>query len=152
MQPTRDTPRLLVWTFASALAIFAVNLFWLSPFLTRVWGPLVGNLTYLGIRIVVVIAVSGILGALWQGKSFKVFRATSILLFVDQVPLKYLWVRMEIARDPAPWQGASQSGIIYGLALSYLMFVPFLVLISFLGSQIRELLALRKRRLPVVSA
>jgi hypothetical protein len=153
-----------VFGFLVTLFFLTGNLLLTQPLLEKLgrseWvGP-----TYLIIRVLAILLYSLWL-ALWVGKSKGgIFRAVTFLGFLDQVVLKLLAILVHRQLDPNSWligpgaesthlSGGSSAAmtefgfgsLFLGLMMSYVLFVPFLVLATYLVSEMGEALARRSR-------
>lgn len=159
-----SSSRRQVLGFLVILFFLAGNLLLTQPLLEKLgrseWvGP-----TYLIIRVLAILLYSLWL-ALWVGKSKGgIFRAVTFLGFLDQVVLKLAAILVHRQLDPNSWlvgpgaEAVSSSGgspavlselglgsLFLGLMMSYVLFVPFLVLATYLVSEMGEALARRSR-------
>jgi hypothetical protein len=138
-------PKSLVSHFSWILAILALNVFLISPQVTRFFGEIYGSLIYILIRLVCVLAFSRWASMLLNQQRMAVVRWTTLLVFIDQVLFKAIFLWLDIQGNPSSWQGVDLKAAYYGLFLSYIISVPFVVLLAFVGA---ELSSVRLRKSP----
>ncbi|MBL7715427.1 MAG: hypothetical protein JNL01_08140 [Bdellovibrionales bacterium] len=133
----------------AVFSIFALNTFWLAPTVMRTQGPFAGNVTFILVRMGALAAFCYWLAALHQSKRWAVIRAASFAMFIEQVPFKALSIQLQglaslqVAGEAAP----TWDGILMYLGFSYILFVPVVILVAFVMSEIAV-----QRRKPKKSA
>ena len=118
--------------FFCALGLLAINLWVLGPFLTHRAGVLWTQGIYFASRLTVLM-VYGFLARLWlKQPRTHVLRVGSLLVFLDQVVFKWLHLQgMDL--------GSSNSSYLFPLMMSYVIFLPVMLLISVAGWESVEL-------------
>lgn len=115
------------------IALLGLNLWGVAPLLTRFAGEMPANVTYLILRI----SIFFLLGAsltVWAGrKRVQAISLVSLAAFFDQVIWKGLWIGREL-----PW-----GTLVVNLMMSYALFLPLVVVLSFVGAEAGEAAARR---------
>lgn len=119
------------------LALFAINLFLLEPLLSRTLGPVAAQISYIVVRVAGLIALAFGLTRYAQRNRFQTVTTVLLVGFIDQVFLKGLWVKRDIAVNPTSWEGfaPNNAAIFVNLAAGYLFFVPIVLILCFLGME-----------------
>lgn len=120
----------------AALAILALNIFWLSPLLNRAQGVGVANAVYILTRIAVLIGIGFCAARFLRKNRFQTISLAAFVEFVDQVGFRTLALHFETQKDPAAWQGVSTWGALYGTMMSFILFFPIIFILTFLGSEL----------------
>lgn len=132
----------MVLTFFVALAILETGLFLVSPVLQNHLSPVWANAFYVLLRVGTIIGFSYLCIRRHKKDIYGALSMTGLLLFVDQVGFKSLWLLQQIGKHPAEWQGIDTKSAIYNSAFSYVVSLPVILILAFLGA----LLALKQRR------
>lgn len=141
MTSPNETQRsgVLPWLFGlplGILSLFALNLFVIEPLLRGI-SPVLAQLTYIGIRVFGLIGLAFGLTRYGQRNRFQTLSTVLLVGFIDQVFLKGIWIKKDLAANPAAWQGfePTNSAIFVNMATGYLFFVPIVLILSFLGME-----------------
>lgn len=135
---------MMILTFLSALGILELGLFVIGPALQNSMGPGAANLVYILMRVIAIAGMSFFAMHHFRGNLFKSLSLTGFLMFLDQVLFKSLWLSFEFKNNPKAWEGVELSSAIYNSAFSYIVSLPIILLIGFLGAMI----AMRKNSKP----
>ncbi len=118
--------------FCIALSIFLLAV---SAVITgRAGGSPAAIAIYLGVRAVVFIAAAYSFMRFAARRRFQALALVGLIAFVDQVPIKSWLMIREMRAQPAEWQGIAESTVIFGIATSYLYFLPIVLIMGFLGT------------------
>jgi hypothetical protein len=134
----------VIYSFWISLGILGLNLFLISPQLTQSFGSVAGNLAYLGVRFLVILGYSWYLAAVYVGRKSPIFRWATFLVFLDQVVLKLIYLKVTAIAHPEEWGGADLPALALGLFMSYMVSIPFLLLFAFLGAELGNVRFSRK--------
>jgi hypothetical protein len=134
----RPAPFYLVRALAlgfGVLIVFAVNLFLLEQFFRGAFGPVAAQYIYLAIRILGLGFLAYGLTRFALRNRFQTISTVLLVGLVDQVLLKGLWVKRDIAANPANWEGfaPTDAAIFVNMATGYLFFVPIVLILCFVG-------------------
>lgn len=137
LEPSSASLRRVFLLSAGVLLLFAVNLFYLEPILSRALGARAAQFMYIVIRIV---GLAGLAYGLAKNAKRNRFQTVSTVLlvgFLDQVFLKGIWIKRDIGIHPADWVGLepTNSVIFLNMAMGYLFFVPIVLILAFLGME-----------------
>lgn len=127
----------LIFFPIGVLGLFGLNLFVIEPFLNHSVSPVVAQLSYIAIRVIgLVVLAFGLTRYAFRNR-FQTISTVLMVGFIDQVFLKGLWVKRDIAANPAGWVGfePTNSAIFVNMATGYLFFVPIVLILSFLGME-----------------
>ena len=128
-------------SFITSLAVLELGLFVFGPLLQNSFGPGPANIFYILLRVVTILVFS-YLTVRKHGRDFYgALSFTGLLIFIDQVGFKSLWLWLEIRKNPAAWEGVDLKTALYNSAFSYVVSLPVILLLAFVGA----LLASRKR-------
>jgi hypothetical protein len=129
-------------TFLIALALLETGLFVIGPVLQN-WGNTnLANGFYILLRVVTIVGFSFLLVRKHRHEIYGALSLTGLLIFIDQVIFKSLWIVLEMKRDPAAWQGVDTKAALFNSAFSYIVSLPVILLLAFIGS----MLALKMRK------
>ncbi len=119
------------------LGLFAFNLFELEPFLTRVSGPRAAQFAYILVRIVGLLGLAYGLAKNAKRNRFQTLSTVLLIGFIDQVILKGIWIKQDMAIHPAEWTGIEPTNavIFLNMAMGYLFFVPLVLILAFVGME-----------------
>lgn len=119
------------------LVLFAINLFVLEPVFSKWIGPRAAQIVYIIIRIAGLVGLA--YGLARDAKRNRFQTVTTVLLvgFIDQVILKGIWIRSDIAANPAAWVGVEpgNAAIFVNMAMGYLFFIPIILILAFVGME-----------------
>jgi hypothetical protein len=124
--------------FFSGLLILGVNLFVLCPWITERFGSLAGNGTYIGVRLATLLGFSAIAYQIGISRRPAIIRAAIFLLFLEQVAFKSVYMSADFRAHPQGWEGVDHRAALFSLVMSFVVSVPFLILIAFVGTEIKE--------------
>jgi hypothetical protein len=131
--------------FLGALCLLAFNLFVMSPYISRRFGDLVGNGTYVGLRMLTIMGFSFLMSYLFESKRLPVIRSTTFLVFVDQVILKGFFLWNESRISPQAWEGMDYPSTVFALLVSYVISIPLIVIVAFAGTELKDLLSQKNK-------
>lgn len=119
------------------LALFALNLFVLEPILSRLVGPKAAQFSYIIVRVIGLVALAFGLTRYALRNRFQTISTVLLVGLIDQVLLKGLWVKRDMALNPAAWEGfaPTNAAIFVNLSTGYLFFVPIVLILCFLGME-----------------
>ncbi len=122
---------------AGVLGLFALNLFVLQPLFTQVIGPRAAQMVYIFLRVAGLIFLAYGLAKFARRNRFQTVSTVLLVGFIDQVFLKGIWVRQDMAIHPADWTGfePTNSVIFLNMAMGYLFFIPLVLILAFLGME-----------------
>jgi hypothetical protein len=132
-------PSRSVLNFGGALGLLSFNLFCLSPWVSQTWGAFFGNGAYVTLRLLTLVGYSFISSLYLQRKRVEVIRSTCFLVFVEQVLLKTLVLWQDAQAHPQGWEGIQIEAAGFGLLMSYVISIPFIVILSFAGTELKDL-------------
>jgi hypothetical protein len=121
-------------SFLVALGFLTGGLLWMGPHLMNATHPEAGQLIYVILRVVVMFGFA--MTVVWRHKRsiYHALSYTGFLIFVDQVILKNIWFIIEFRRHPDAWKDMSLAVVLYSNSFSYIVFLPLILLIAFLGA------------------
>ena len=119
------------------LAIFALYLFVLQPLVTTGVGPRAAQLVYIVIRVGGLILLAYLLAKDAKRNRLQVITTVLLVGFIDQVLLKGLWIKRDMAIHPADWVGfePTNAAIFVNMAIGYMFFIPIVAIFAFLGME-----------------
>jgi hypothetical protein len=127
-------------TFLTALGTLEFGLFVVGPLLQNRAGPGPANVFYILLRVLVIGTFAYFSVRRDKRALFGTLSMTGFLIFLDQVVFKSIWLMIEIKKNPSLWEGVDPKGAIFNSAFSYVVSLPMVLLLAFLGA----MLALRK--------
>jgi hypothetical protein len=121
-------------TFLISLGCLAGGLFSVGPYLQNSVSPAAANTFYIVLRVLIIGLFSFL--AVWKYKknTYHALSFTGLLVFADQVGLKSIYFLTQFKTHPADWEGVTLSAVLFNNAFSYVVFLPLILLIGFLGS------------------
>jgi hypothetical protein len=142
MNPSRPVSPL--WFAALGLALLAANLLWLPPLLQASASEGVALAFYAILRfaIVLVMAFAWIYFSKLSRKSALV--GTTAVILAEQFFLRGGSLLLDAYQNPEAWAGASLPGIVFGLFMGTVVFLPVVLIIAWLGTEFATLLLKRK--------
>lgn len=130
--------------FVLVLALFALNIFVLSPLVLKLFGPFAANASFIVIRMGALFAFSFWLAAAQDLKRWSVIRSASFVMFIEQVAFKA--IHFAILGLPNTGQGpATWDGVLFGLAFAYVLFSPVMILVGFVASEAAKQFQMKKK-------
>jgi uncharacterized membrane protein len=139
-------------SLAIILPLFAVfclwvNLFFIGPVLVSHGYTTLNTLLYVGFRLVIFIALAFVLVRFVGRNRPQAMSSVLLVGAVDQVLLKGLWMQADVKAHPELWVGVKMDSQVMftGLAQGYLFFVPFVLILAFLGTELTRFRADLKR-------
>lgn len=132
-------------TLVIGIAGLAINLWVVAPTASRFLNPVIANTLYLVIRIAMLIAIGAALYPTSKKTRVQVISLVTLAAFFDQVIWKGLWIGFIASQGAEEWRGMPVSQIAFGLAMSYLLFLPLLMIFGFLGTEIGAAIARRRK-------
>jgi hypothetical protein len=125
---------IMVVTFLVSLGCLAAGLFSIGPYLQNSVSPEVANTFYILLRVLVIGLFSFLAVYKYNKKTIHALSFTGLLIFADQVGLKSIYFLTQFKTHPADWEGVTPSAVLFNNAFSYIVFLPLILLIAFLGS------------------
>lgn len=126
--------------FALTLCLLILNATLVGPFVFEKWGGQVGNLTFVVLRVTLLLGFAVLFSSGPKPKAQKrwmeTFRAVTLLAFLDQVVLKGALLAIDQAKHPEAWAGSSVSAVAVPLMMGFLLFLPFLIVTAFFGYEL----------------
>jgi hypothetical protein len=89
---------------------------------------------YLGLRATIFIGVAYAAMRFADRRRFQALAIVGFLGFIDQVVIKAVIVLREMGAHPAEWADISRETVLYGLATSYVYFLPMVLVMGFVGT------------------
>jgi hypothetical protein len=132
------------WYFLGALTLLGLNLFLISPILSEKFGSVLGNGVYIGIRLGVIVFFSFLINLKTEIKRLAVIRFTTFLVFIEQTAFKAIYLYLDFMNHPQNWVGIDQNAAIFGTLMSYVVSVPLIVILAFLGTELSLLVRSRE--------
>lgn len=120
--------------FVAFAAILALNAFFLAPFLISKFDIATANIGYGSVRLAAYIVFSYLCARVYSHGRYQLMGATAFLAFVDQVVFKSILLWIDYQKNPAEWADHF-SGALFGSAMGYMVFLPIILLLAFLGSE-----------------
>jgi hypothetical protein len=139
--------RVWISLFLAAVALLGVNLFYLSPEMGKRVGELTGNNVYITVRLVTLFGFSFLTSWLAEKPRIFVIRKAAFLVLIDQIVFKAIFLLQQFQSSPQNWEGVDHSGVLFSLAMSYVMTLPIIVLIAFMGTELGSLLLKKQKSL-----
>ena len=126
----------MVISFLVSLVVLASGLAFVGPVAHGSMSPEVANIAYIVLRVVVMLVFSFIAVRRFHKNTYHALSFTGLLVFFDQVGVHSLWFAWQFRQNPADWQGMDLITVLYNSAFSYVVFLPVVMLISFLGASL----------------
>lgn len=111
--------------------ILALNFWALTPLTARVFSESTSNVIYLVIRLATFAWVGGWLRFKTDRRVIQILSLVTICAFFDQVIFK-----LGLLRDPSRTGGMQAAEIWVSLMMSYLLFLPLVIVLAYLGVEI----------------
>jgi hypothetical protein len=129
----------MVVTFILSLGCLAGGLFSVGPYLQNSVSPEVANTFYILLRVLVIALFSFLAVYKYEKNTYHALSFTGLLIFADQVGLKSIFFLTQFKMHPADWpqtgpDAVTLSAVLFNNAFSYVVFLPLILLIAFLGS------------------
>ena len=112
--------------FVIALAVLEIELFVIGPVFQS-------NVLYIAIRVATIFAFSFICVRSFKKNLYETLSLAGLLIFVDQVLFKSLWLVLEFQRNPKAWAGVDRTAALFSSAFSYIVFLPAVLILALLG-------------------
>jgi hypothetical protein len=125
---------MLALTFLVFLGILEAGLFLIGPALQNAFGPNIGNVFYVVLRVVSIVLFSYLCVRVYRRSIYGALSTAGFLVFLDQAVFKSLWIWIQFRTHPEAWQGIDLKGALYGTAFSYIVFLPLILALSFVGA------------------
>jgi len=126
-----------------ALGILGLNLFVVGPWVSSQLGEGAGNILYVILRVAVIIGLSFFLVHRVGKGRFQAMTLTAVLMLMDQVGFKALWLKQQMMAQPDLWKDVDFSSAVFGLLMSYVFFVPMVLLFAWIGAEFQKLFGRR---------
>lgn len=120
-------------SFGGSLTILALSLFVVTPFLNRVFGETTGNSAFMILRLVGWMAIGFVFTRWVKRTRFQAIMATVIIGMIDSVVFKGIALLQDRQIHPDNWAGIEPSTLLFGLAMSSVLFLPIVLMLSFMG-------------------
>jgi len=137
----------LFWVLL-AIVVLALQLFILWPFLRGKFPETTLNWIYFISRLFVFLGLGYVFGVHLGLKRVRVFASIMFVGFVDQVVMKWIFTRQDMALHPEAWKDIPFAGspfnLLFGLTQGFLYFLPILMILAFFGMEFGKFL--RKTR------
>ena len=118
------------WLFFAG--VLAVNRFWLSPAVGATYGAIPGNTTFVFVRVSSFFILSVLLARLAGFQRFRTISALALLVALEHLGFNLMGILSGYRANPSEYP-EGLSGPLFGLTVSYMMGLPFILLIGFLG-------------------
>jgi hypothetical protein len=125
---------MLALTFFLFLGVLEAGLFWIGPALQSSYGQNIGNAFYIAIRVLSIVLFSYLCVRVYRRSIYGALSTTGFLVFLDQAVFKSVWIWNQFRIHPQDWQGVELKGAIYGTAFSYIVFLPLILALAFVGA------------------
>lgn len=125
---------IMIVPFLISLGLLASGLFWVGPHLQNSAGQDTANIFYIALRVAVIAIFSFLAVWKYEKNTYHAMSFTGLLVFTDQVGLKSIYFLTQFKTHPADWEGVTLSAVLFNSAFSYIVFLPLILLIAFLGS------------------
>jgi hypothetical protein len=126
----------MVISFFVSLAVLASGLAFVSPAAQSYVSPQLANLIFVLLRILVMLAFSFIAVRRFHKNIYHALSFTGLLIFVDHIGVHSLWLTWQYRQNPASWDNAGVMTVLYNNAFAYIVFLPAIMMVSFLGASI----------------
>jgi hypothetical protein len=129
----------MVASFFVSLACLAVGLFWAGPHLETSSSLAAANTFYILLRVLIIGFFSFLCVWRYNRNTYHALSYTGLLIFMDQVGLKSIWFLTQFKTHPADWPTSGPDAVtpwvvLFNNAFAYIVFLPLVLLIAFLGS------------------
>ena len=128
-------------TFLAAIAILEVGLFVIGPVLLKSSSPNAADAFYVIVRVATIVTFSFLCVRRYKKEMYGALSLTGLLIFIDQVIFKSIWIVLAMKKDPAAWEGVDTRAALFNSAFSYVVSLPVILLLAFVGA----LLAMRNK-------
>jgi len=136
---SRDPLRNFALLVLGALLVLVLNIWVIVPGLSRVAGDGAGVVAYTLIRVAVMIGLGYGLTQYAQRRRFQVLGTVAFVELIDQLVLKGISFMTQV-------EGVEPLTVLYGMAVSYMMFLPMILIFAFVGSEISQRKVYGRRR------
>jgi hypothetical protein len=127
---------LMVISFFVSLAVLASGLAFVGPVAQGSMSPELANALYVALRVLVMLAFSFIAVRRFHKNMYHALSFTGLLIFIDHVGVRSLWLAWQYRQNPASWEGAGLFAVLYNNAFAYIVFLPAIMMVSFVGASI----------------
>jgi hypothetical protein len=140
------TENLMTISFFVALGALAAGLFGIGPLLQNSSGSGAANAFYILLRVLVILGFSFVAVRRYQKNAYQALSLAGLLIFVDQVLLRSIWFVLQFKYNPGEWEGVDLKTAIFNSAFSYLVFLPVVLLLAFIGVSVGTYLNLKRSK------
>jgi hypothetical protein len=140
---SKRAPWPLPATLGAALAILAVTLFGTSLWVEPNAGPPLANLIYVLVRVSVLFGLGYTLSSAHQRSAFSTLSITSLVIFVDQVPMKSWLFLHEQQLDPSNPANLTAPALVVGFIIAYALSLPIVFAFTLGGRLLHQTLQRR---------
>jgi hypothetical protein len=123
-------PRVL-WPLS--LLLLAANRFLIGPVVGTSAGEVAGNTVFVFIRVVVFFLLALLLTRFSDFRRFRALSAVGLLVAVEHIGFNLVTILSSFRANPADYPDGL-SGPLFGLFMSYMIGLPIILLIAFLGT------------------
>ncbi len=136
---------------ASSLALLgfillAANLLWLPAFLTARIGDGAALGIHAALRFLIVLSLALGWVTLSGLRRSQALWGAGFIILAEQFFLKGGSLLYDAMINPEGWVGASASGIIFGLLMGTVVFLPVVLIVAWLGTEFGAILLARKKQ------
>lgn len=119
--------------FPLALGLLALNQFVLPRWVGPAMGDMAANFVFILIRIFVYLGIALILTRFFSFRRFQSLSAVALLLAIEHFGFRVFLLLSDYRDNPAAFS-EGLSGPLFGLAMSYMIGLPLILLVAFLGT------------------
>lgn len=113
------------------ILILAANFWFVAPFTRSVLSESTSNVLYLLVRLLTFVAVAAVLRIQTDRRPIQVVSLVTLCAFFDQVVFK-----LGIMSDPTRTGGMQGVEVWVSLMMSYLLFLPLVLVLAYIGVEI----------------
>jgi hypothetical protein len=117
----------MIVTFVIALGVLEAWLFLIGPVLQS-------EAMYVALKIMTILMFSFVCARIHKKSLYGVLSGAGLLIFLDQVLFKSIYLWWDFRKNPAAWAGVDPLGAIYASAFSYIVFLPVVLILAFVGA------------------
>lgn len=128
--PILARPRVL---WALALVVLAANRFLIGPAVGASAGEMTGNTVFVFIRVVVFFLLALLLTRFSDFRRFRALSGVGLLVAFEHIGFNLVTILSSYRANPADYP-EGLAGPLYGLFMSYMIGLPIILLIAFLGT------------------
>jgi hypothetical protein len=131
----------MITPFLISIGLLAGGLFWIGPHLQSSVSLDAANGFYIVLRVLIIAVFSFLAVWRYEKNTYHALSFTGLLVFVDQVGLKSIYFLTQFKSHPADWpqtgpDAVTLGAVLFNSAFSYIVFLPLVLLIAFLGSSL----------------